>query len=573
MDNKEKISFAEMLEESLAGKDSLEGKVVLGTIVGIKNDKAVIDVGLKSEGRLFLDDIKALKGTDTVEVGDTLEVFVERYEDKNGEPILSIERAKKEAVWKDLEKRLESGEIVEGIITGRTKGGFAVDINGTMAFLPGSQVDLRLVKDITPLLNLKQPFKILKMDKARNNIVVSRRAVLEAARNETRAEVISKLEEGMIVDGVVKNITDYGVFVDIGGIDGLLHVTDMSWKRVASPSDLVKVGDNVRVQVIKFNKDSGRISLGMKQLVESPWENIEKKYIVGQQYKGKVVNVTDYGAFIELEDCIEGMAYMSELSWLRKNVQPSKVVNVGDVVDAMVLEVNPQKRKISLGLKQCQPNPWQEFAEEHPVGTKLDGIVKNITEFGIFVGVNDVLDGMVHMSDVSWNDGSNEDKSKQLEKGQKIEVVVLDVNPEKERINLGIKQLENDPYAEAASSTKKGDVVVAEVKKIQTAGVDVVLENGLNGFIKRGDISSEKGKQRADVLAVGEKVEAVVLGVEKGSRRVNLSIKALEIQREKEALEQFGSTDSGASLGDILGAAFEKKEEEEKNESKKLNRA
>lgn len=573
MDNKEKISFAEMLEESLAGKDSLEGKVVLGTIVGIKNDKAVIDVGLKSEGRLFLDDIKALKGTDTVEVGDTLEVFVERYEDKNGEPILSIERAKKEAVWKDLEKRLESGEIVEGIITGRTKGGFAVDINGTMAFLPGSQVDLRLVKDITPLLNLKQPFKILKMDKARNNIVVSRRAVLEAARNETRAEVISKLEEGMIVDGVVKNITDYGVFVDIGGIDGLLHVTDMSWKRVASPSDLVKVGDNVRVQVIKFNKDSGRISLGMKQLVESPWENIEKKYIVGQQYKGKVVNVTDYGAFIELEDCIEGMAYMSELSWLRKNVQPSKVVNVGDVVDAMVLEVNPQKRKISLGLKQCQPNPWQEFAEEHPVGTKLDGTVKNITEFGIFVGVNDVLDGMVHMSDVSWNDGSNEDKSKQLEKGQKIEVVVLDVNPEKERINLGIKQLENDPYAEAASSTKKGDVVVAEVKKIQTAGVDVVLENGLNGFIKRGDISSEKGKQRADVLAVGEKVEAVVLGVEKGSRRVNLSIKALEIQREKEALEQFGSTDSGASLGDILGAAFEKKEEEEKNESKKLNRA
>lgn len=569
MDNKEKISFAEMLEESLAGKDSLEGKVVLGTIVGIKNDKAVIDVGLKSEGRLFLDDIKALKGTDTVEVGDTLEVFVERYEDKNGEPILSIERAKKEAVWKDLEKRLESGEIVEGIITGRTKGGFAVDINGTMAFLPGSQVDLRLVKDITPLLNLKQPFKILKMDKARNNIVVSRRAVLEAARNETRAEVISKLEEGMIVDGVVKNITDYGVFVDIGGIDGLLHVTDMSWKRVASPSDLVKVGDNVRVQVIKFNKDSGRISLGMKQLVESPWENIEKKYIVGQQYKGKVVNVTDYGAFIELEDCIEGMAYMSELSWLRKNVQPSKVVNVGDVVDAMVLEVNPQKRKISLGLKQCQPNPWQKFAEEHPVGTKLDGIVKNITEFGIFVGVNDVLDGMVHMSDVSWNDGSNEDKSKQLEKGQKIEVVVLDVNPEKERINLGIKQLENDPYAEAASSTKKGDVVVAEVKKIQTAGVDVVLENGLNGFIKRGDISSEKGKQRADVLAVGEKVEAVVLGVEKGSRRVNLSIKALEIQREKEALEQFGSTDSGASLGDILGAAFEKKEEEEKNEAKK----
>ncbi len=575
MANSKNLSFAEMLEESLAGKDSLEGKVVLGTIVGIKNDKAVIDVGLKSEGRLFLDDIKALKGTDEVSVGDTLEVFVERYEDRNGEPILSIERAKKEAVWKDLEKRLEAGESVEGSITGRTKGGFAVDINGTTAFLPGSQVDLRLVKDITPLLNLKQPFKILKMDRARNNIVVSRRAVLEAARNETRAEVISKLEEGMIVEGVVKNIADYGVFVDIGGIDGLLHVTDMSWKRITNPSEMVKVGDTVKVQVIKFNKDSGRISLGMKQLVKSPWENIEKKYIVGNKYKGKVVNVTDYGAFIELEDCIEGLAYLSEMSWIRKNVQPNKVVNVGDEVEVMILDINPQKRKISLGLKQCQPNPWQKFAEEHPAGTKLEGVIKNITEFGIFVGLTDDLDGMVHMSDVSWNDGSNEDKSKQLEKGQKIEVVVLDINPEKERINLGIKQLENDPFAEAANNTKKGDVVVAEVKEIHAAGVDVLLENGLNGFIKKGDISSEKGKQRADSLAIGEKVEAVVLGLEKNTRRVNLSIKALEVQREKEALEQFGSADSGASLGDILGAALEKKEKEEgkKTTTKKASAA
>lgn len=562
MNVENKSSFAELLDEYLSNKQSLEGRVVNGTIVGIDGDKAVIDVGLKAEGRLFLNDIKALKGTESVSLGDTLEVFVERFEDRHGIPVLSIERAKKEAVWKDLEKKLESGETVDGMITGRTKGGFAVDINGTVAFLPGSQVDLRLVKDITPLLNLKQPFKLLKMDKIRNNIVVSRRAVLEAARSETRAEVISKLEEGMVVDGIVKNITDYGVFVDIGGIDGLLHVTDMSWKRVSSPSELVKVGDSVKVQVIKFSKETGRISLGMKQLVKTPWENIEQRYIVGQKYKGKVVNVTDYGAFIELEDCIEGMAYMTELSWVKKNVQPSKIVSVGQEVEVMVLEVNPQKRKISLGLKQCQENPWKQFAEEHPVGTKLEGVVKNITEFGIFVGVNDILDGMVHMSDVSWNDGSKEDKSKQFEKGQKIEVVVLDVNPEKERINLGIKQLISDPFAEAANNTKKGDVVVAEVKEIHTAGVDVALENGLLGFIKRGDISSDKSKQRSDSLAVGEKVEAIVLGMEKGSRRVSLSIRALEVQREKEALKQFGSADSGASLGDILGAALKKKEEE-----------
>ncbi len=561
MEINENRSFAELLEESLKGKNSLEGKVVQGTIVAIKNDKAIIDVGLKSEGRLFLNDIKSLKGTDEVSVGDTLEVFVERFEDKNGEPVLSIEKAKKEAIWKDLEKKLETGETIDAVITGRTKGGFSVDINGTVAFLPGSQVDLRIVKDITPLLNLKQPFKILKMDRVRNNIVVSRRSVLEAARLESRSEVMSKLEEGMVTTGIVKNITDYGVFVDIGGIDGLLHVTDMSWKRIASPSELVKVGDSVQVQVIKFNKDSGRISLGMKQLVQTPWENIEQRYIVGEKYKGKVVNITDYGVFVELEDCIEGMIYMTELSWVRKNIQPSKIVNIGDEVEVMVLEVNPQKRKISLGLKQCQENPWKKFAEEHPVGAKLEGIVKNITEFGIFVGVNDLLDGMVHMSDVSWNDGSRDDKSKDIEKGQKIDVIVLDVNPEKERINLGIKQLADDPYAEAAENTKKGDVVVAEIKEIHTAGVDVVLENGLSGFIKKSNISSEKSKQKTDSLAVGEKVEALVLNIEKTSRRVNLSIKALEIQREKEALQQFGSTDSGASLGDILGEALKKKEE------------
>ncbi|MBQ7524178.1 MAG: 30S ribosomal protein S1 [Alphaproteobacteria bacterium] len=563
MNNNEKISFAEMLEESLTGKGSLEGKVVLGTIVAIKNDKAIIDVGLKSEGRLFLDDIKALKGTDVVSVGDTLEVFVDRYEDRSGEPILSVEKAKKEAVWNALEKKLETGDTIEGVITGRTKGGFSVDINGTVAFLPGSQVDLRLVKDITPLLNLPQPFRLIKMDKARNNIVVSRRAVLEAARNEARSEIISKLEEGAVLEGVVKNMMEYGAFVDIGGIDGLLHVTDMSWKRVSNPTDVVNVGDKVKVQILKFNKGTGRISLGMKQLIPSPWENIEQKYKVGERYKGKVTNITEYGAFIELEDCIEGLAYVSELSWVRKNAQPSKILTLGQEVEVMVLEVIPSRKKIALGLKQCQPNPWKEFAETHPAGTKLEGVVKNITEFGIFVGVNDLLDGMVHISDVSWQDGSDEDKSKQIEKGQKIEVVVLSVDPEKERISLGIKQLEDDSYAEAMKTIKKGDAVVAEVTEVHANGVDVRLDNGVNGFIKRADISNDKGKRRVDALAVGERVEALVLGVDKTKRKVNLSIKSLEMQREKEVLEKYGSTESGASLGDILGVALGKKKKKD----------
>ena len=563
MNNSEKISFAEMLEQSLSDKRMLEGKVVPGTIVAIKNDKAIIDVGLKSEGKLFLSDIKALKGTDTVSVGDTIDVYVERYEDKNGEPILSIEKAKKEAVWQSLAEKLETGEPVEGIITGRTKGGFAVDIRGTVAFLPGSQVDLRLVKDISPLMNIPQPFKLLKMDRQRNNIVVSRRAVLESQRDAVKNEVLSKLEEGAVVDGVVKNIMEYGAFVDIGGIDGLLHVTDMSWKRVASPTDVVNVGDTVKVQVLKINRDTARISLGMKQLTASPWENIEQRFKVGEKYKGKVSNITDYGAFIELEDCIEGLAYLSELSWLKKGITPSKLLTIGQEVEAMVLEVNAERKKLALSLKQCQPNPWKDFEENHPVGTKIEGVVKTITEFGIFVGVTDLLDGMVHVTDVSWQDGSNEDKSKKIKKGDKIEVVVLGVDPVKERISLGIKQLEDDPYAEAMQSTKKGNIVVAEIKELHTNGLEVMLDNGLIGFIKVNDISNDKSKRKTDAFAVGEKVEALVLGFEKGTRRVNLSIRALEVKREKEALEKYGSADSGASLGDILGVALDKKPENE----------
>ncbi|MDR1333054.1 MAG: 30S ribosomal protein S1 [Holosporales bacterium] len=557
MNKNENESFADMLNESPDWTCSLEGKVVKGKIVGIDGDRVIVDVGLKAEGRLLASDVTAANGGEPVKIDDTVDVYVEKFEDKNGEPVLSIERARKEAVWDDIERHCETGETIEGIIIGRTKRGFSVDINGALAFLPGSQVDLRLVKDITPLLNIPQPFKVLKTDRSRNNIVVSRRVVLEATRSQERAEVMSRLSEGMIINGIVKNITEYGVFVDIGGIDGLLHVTDMSWKRVANPADLVNVGDAVDVVVIKFNKESGRVSLGMKQLMKTPWENIEQRYKIGERYTGRIVNITDYGAFVELEECIEGMIYMTEFSWVRRSVHPNKIVEVGQIVEVMVLDVIPSKRKISLGLKQCLPNPWEQFAQEHPVGTKITGEVKNITEFGIFVGVTDTLDGMIHMSDVSWTGHSNAT----FEKGEKIEVVILDVKPDKERINLGIKQLVEDPHSAAASKVKKGDIVVTEIKAVHAAGVDVTLESGLRGFIKKIDISSDRLHQRTDMLSIGEKLEALVLGVERNGV-VNLSVKSLEIQREKEALKKYGSTDSGASLGDILGAALKSEEGE-----------
>jgi small subunit ribosomal protein S1 len=551
-----KVSFADMLEESLKGSEQIEGRVVQGTIVSIQADKVLVDVGLKAEGRLSTSDVKALKGTDEISVGDTIDVYIERYEDRHGEPVLSIEKARKEIAWNDLEKCMEEGSTVDGAIVGHTRGGYSVDINGTLAFLPGSQVDLRMVRDISPLLNIKQPFKILKMDKVRNNIVVSRRAVLELTRAAARNEVMSKLEEGMIIEGVVRNITDYGAFVDIGGIDGLLHVTDMSWKRVSSPSSLVNVGDKVSVQILKFNPETGRISLGMKQLVKTPWEDIDKKYIVGNKYKGKVVNIMDYGVFVELESCIEGMIYVAELSWTKKNLNPSRIVTIGDEVDVVVLDVNPIKRKISLGYKQCLPNPWKEFAEKHPVGTKLKGVVRNITEFGVFVNIAEDLDGMVHASDLAWGGhGVTDSKLASLRKDMEIDVVVLDINPDKERISLGIKQLESDPYSDAVKKVKKGDAVVAEVTNTHAAGVSVIIENGLTGFIKKSDIAREITRQRGDALGIGEKVEALVIGIEK-TGSVNLSIRALEVQREKEALAKFGSVDSGASLGDILGAAI-----------------
>ena len=554
----EKESFSDLLESSLSSRQSFDSKVVKGIIVAIRSDMAVIDVGLKSEGRVPLKDLNARGLAEEPRVGDVIDVYVERMEDKNGEAVLSIEKARREAAWGELEKAHETGELVNGVIFGRVKGGFAVDLNGAVAFLPGSQVDIRPVRDVGPLMNIVQPFKLLKMDKARSNIVVSRRSVLEESRAEARTELVSQLSEGQILDGIVKNITDYGAFIDLGGVDGLLHVTDISWKRINHPSDILKLGESIQVQVIRFNKETQRISLGMKQLESDPWKGVAERYAVNSRHKGKVTNITDYGAFVELENGIEGLIYVTEMSWTRKNVHPSKIVNLTQEVEVVVLEVDMTKRRISLGLKQCAENPWQKFMEQYPVGSVIDGSIKNITEFGLFVGVSEDLDGMIHLSDLSW-DKSGEEAIASYTKGQSVQVKVLDIDPEKERISLGVKQLASDPFESASGQVKKGDIVTGSVSQITDKGIEVTLSDGLVGFIKKADLSRDRAYQKTDRFAVGEKIDTKVASVDRATRKVNLSIKAREIDEEKEAMSEYGSSDSGASLGDILGAAMKKK--------------
>lgn len=559
MDNN-KTSFSDLLEESLEVQGSFEGKVVKGTIVGIQGDIVVVDVGLKSEGRVPLKEFEAA-GLTEVRPGDTIDVFVERLEDKNGGILLSIERARKEAAWDELEKAFADQVIVEGTIFGRVKGGFAVDMNGAVAFLPGSQVDIRPVSDITPLMNIKQPFKIIKMDKARSNIVVSRRAVIEDSMVGARNEVISKLAEGQIITGVVKNITDYGAFVDLGGIDGLLHATDMSWKRIGHPSEIVSVGQTLEVQVLKFNPETQRISLGLKQLQSNPWEGVEARYIVGQKYKGKITNVAEYGAFVELEPGIEGLVYVTEMSWLRKNANVHKIVSVGQEVEVMVLDVDSSKRRMSLGLKQCYENPWEQFSKEHPVGSIIDGVVRNATEFGLFIGVTEQLDGMVHMSDMAW-DKRGDEAIKNYTKGQSVKVKILDIDPEKERISLGLKQLEDDPLESSFEDLHKGDIVTCTVKEVNDRGIEVLVKDKIVVFIKKADLSSDRSRQRTDTYAVGERIDAKITALDPEARRIVLSIKAREVEEEQQALSEYGSSASGASLGDILGEAIRKKQEE-----------
>ena len=552
-----KESFAALLQESFGGSGGLEGSVLKGTVVSIEGDTALIDVGLKSEGRVQLKEFAAPGQKPEIKVGDQVEVYLERMEDKHGEAVLSREKARREEAWTLLEKSFKDNQRVTGVIFGRVKGGFTVDLSGAVAFLPGSQVDIRPVRDVGPLMGTPQPFQILKMDRSRGNIVVSRRAVLEESRAEQRSDLIASLKEGQVLQGVVKNLTDYGAFVDLGGVDGLLHVTDIAWRRINHPSEALHIGQTVKVQVIRFNPETQRISLGMKQLEADPWEGVELKYPVGAKYTGRVTNITDYGAFVELEPGIEGLVHVSEMSWTKKNVHPGKIVSTSQEVEVMVLDVDPQKRRISLGLKQCLDNPWQTFVEKHPVGTELEGEVKNITEFGLFVGLPGDIDGMVHLSDLDWQK-SGEEAIKAFKKGDVVKVKILDVDVEKERISLGIKQLSDDPFATAASQHKKGDVVTCTVSSVQENGIEVSLGDGVTGFIRKADLSRERSEQRPDRFAVGEKVDAKITAIDAKTRKLSLSIKAREVDEEKQAMADYGSSDSGASLGDILGAALSK---------------
>jgi small subunit ribosomal protein S1 len=559
--NPTREDFAKLLDEQLGGAEGgFEGRVVKGTVTAIENGVALIDVGLKSEGRIPLREFARGDEEGTLNVGDEVEVFVDRVENAEGEAMLSRDRARREAAWDKLEAEFGEGKRVEGRIFGRVKGGFTVDLDGAVAFLPGSQVDIRPVRDVTPLMDMPQPFQILKMDRRRGNIVVSRRAVLEETRAEQRSELIDKLAEGQVIDGVVKNITDYGAFVDLGGIDGLLHVTDMSYKRVNHPSEVINIGDVVKVQIIRINADTQRISLGMKQLESDPWEGVAAKYPVGAKVRGTVTNITEYGAFVELEPGIEGLVHVSEMSWTKKNVHPGTITSTSQEVDVMVLEVDSDKRRISLGLKQAQRNPWEEFAEKHPVGTVVEGEVKNATEFGLFIGLPGDVDGMVHMSDIAWGI-SGEDALALHRKGEQVKAIVLDVDVEKERISLGMKQLEKGAPAAgaaAAGSLRKNDIVTVTVLEVRDGGLEVQAgDDGATGFIKRSDLGRDRDEQRPDRFQVGQKVDAMVIGFDR-SKKPNFSIKARQIAEEKAAVEQYGSSDSGASLGDILGEALKK---------------
>ncbi len=569
-DQTDSKEFASLLEDSMKQRENFQGSVVEGKIVTIDKDFVLIDVGLKSEGRIPVREFTTPGQDFELKTGDTVEVFVERMENRDGETSLSRDKARREEAWKDLEVSHEKEERVTGVIFGRVKGGFTVDLGGAIAFLPGSQVDIRPIRDVSPLMGTPQPFQILKMDRARGNIVVSRRAVLEESREEARSDLLDGLSEGQVLKGVVKNITDYGAFIDLGGIDGLLHVTDISWKRINHPSEVLNVGDTIDVQVIRYNQENQRISLGMKQLESDPWDSVIASYVVGSVHKGTVSNITDYGAFVELSEGIEGLVHISEMSWTKKNTHPGKIVSTSEEIDVMILEIDQEKRRISLGVKQTQENPWIEFAEKHKSGDILEGEIRNVTEFGLFVGMPGDIDGMVHLSDVSWED-SSEEVLQSFNKGDMVKVKILEVESDKERVALGIKQLSDDPYASALDGIKKGEVITGTISEIGDKGIEVTVNETVSGFIKKADLSRERSEQRPDRFAVGEKVDAKVMTIDKKSRKLNLSIKAREIDEDKQALETFGSTESGASLGDILGAALKDQgsEAEDKKPAKK----
>ncbi|MCY4231802.1 MAG: 30S ribosomal protein S1 [Alphaproteobacteria bacterium] len=568
----EKENFAALLEESLEATKGFEGTVVKGRVISVENDMALIDVGLKAEGRVPLKEFATPGRPAEISTGDEVEIYVERLEDKNGEAVLSRDKAKREEAWSHLESAFKENDKVSGVIFGKVKGGFTVDLSGAVAFLPGSQVDIRPVRDIGPLMGAPQPFLILKMDRSRGNIVVSRRAVLEESRAEARNELIANLREGQVLSGVVKNITDYGAFIDLGGVDGLLHVTDIAWHRINHPSEALTIGQTIEVQVIRFNLDTQRISLGMKQLQVDPWEGVALKYPAGANYRGRVTNITDYGAFVELEPGVEGLVHVSEMSWTKKNVHPGKIVSTSQEVDVRILDLDLEKRRISLGIKQTQANPWDSFLEQFPIGTTVEGEIKNITEFGLFVGLPGDIDGMVHLSDLDWG-RQGDDAVQDFSRGDTVQAKVLDVDVEKERVSLGIKQLTEDPFQSATSSDapsggiRRGSVMTVTVAAVLDNALEVTLPGELTGIIRRSELGRDRSEQRPDRFAVGERVDAKITQVDKAGRRIQLSIKALEIDEERSAMEQFGSSDSGASLGDILGAALRDRAQREENEN------
>ncbi len=556
--------FEALLMDSFVDNEPMEGAVVKGRIVTIENDLAIIDVGLKTEGRVPLKEFGAAGTDGSLQIGSEVEVYIDRIENAAGEAVLSREKARREESWLNLEKLSEAGERVNGKIFNQVKGGFTVDLDGAIAFLPRSQVDIRPIRDIAPLMNVEQPFMILKMDKRRGNIVVSRRAILEESRAEQRTEIVQKLEEGQTVEGVVKNITDYGAFIDLGGIDGLLHVTDIAWRRVNNPGEVLTIGETIKVKIIRVNQETHRISLGMKQLEANPWESIDSKFPLEGKFTGRVTNITDYGAFVELEPGIEGLIHISEMSWTKKNVHPGKIVSTSQEVEIMILEVDPERRRISLGLKQCIDNPWNSFADKFPIDSIVEGEVKNKTEFGLFIGLEGEVDGMVHLSDLDWQ-RQGEEVLEDYNRGDVVKAKVLDVDIDKERISLGIKQLVSDATAEQAQSSgiRKGAIVTGTVKSINDGGIEVTIaDSDIVAFIRRNDLSRDRADQRPDRFAVGDKLDARVTQFDKKTGRTVLSIKALEIAEEKEAVAQYGSSDSGASLGDILGAALKGKKED-----------
>ena len=561
MSNKqEKIeveSFADLFAEQIKIDEKKEGQVVKGTIISIENDMMIIDVGYKTEGRISIREFSGKSNTKLPVEGDVIDVYLEKVENRNGEAVLSREKARREESWGTLEKASEDKEKVNGTIFGRVKGGFSVDLDGAIAFLPGSQVDVRPTRDANHLVGSTQLFHILKMDRRRGNIVVSRRSVLEESRAEAKAELVSTMEEGQILEGIIKNITDYGAFVDLGEVDGLLHVTDISWKRISHPTEALSIGQKVKVQVIKFNSDTQRISLGMKQLEEDPWEIAQNKYNVDDKFTGRVTNITDYGAFVELESGIEGLVHVSEMSWTKKNMQPGKIVSTSEEVEVKVLEIDSEKRRISLGMKQCKPNPWLDLQKNYKIGSEVEGEVKSITEFGLFIGLPGEMDGLIHLSDLDWN-SSGEDLISNFKKGDMVKAKLLEIDIEKERVSLGIKQLTQDPMADN-NKLKKGNVVTSVIKSITEKGLHVEISEGVNGFVKKSELSKERSDQRVDRFAVDEKIDSRILSVDSKSREISLSIKALQVAEEKQALKDYGSVDSGASLGDILGAALEEK--------------